>query len=144
MGERGPVPARSDQRRRRNAGQTITRVVSGVPAVATPPLDFPAHPIAEAWYHSLTASAQSTFFEPSDWQAARLVAFDLTRHLNAGRMSAQSFAAIWSAMGDLLTTEAARRRVRLEIDRTSREQVDAAETAKVTAMEAYRRGVGAS
>ena len=114
------------------------------PAVAAPPLDFPAHPIAEAWYHSLAESAQSVFFEPSDWQAARLVAFDLTRHLNAGRMSAQSFAAIWSAMGDLLTTEAARRRVRLEIDRTSREQVDATEAAKVTAMEAYRRGVGAS
>jgi hypothetical protein len=72
------------------------------------------------------------------------VAFDLTRHLNAGRMSAQAFAAIWSAMGDLLTTEASRRRVRLEIDRTSREQADAAEAAKVTAMDAYRRGVGAS
>jgi hypothetical protein len=47
-------------------------------------------------------------------------------------------------MGDLLTTEASRRRVRLEIDRTTREQVDAAEAAKVTAMDAYRRGVGAS
>lgn len=144
MGERGPVPARSDQRRRRNAIDPITRVASGGPAVDQPPLDFPAHPIAAEWYASLAQSAQSVFFEPSDWAAARLVTFDLTRHLNAGRMSAQSFAAIWSAMGDLLTTEAARRRVRLEIDRTTREQTDAAQAATITVMDAYRRDVGAS
>ncbi|MFI5493519.1 hypothetical protein [Actinoplanes sp. NPDC051859] len=29
------------------------------------------------------------FYEPSDWAAARLVAFDLTRHLDSGRVSAQ-------------------------------------------------------
>nr|WP_239153556.1 hypothetical protein [Virgisporangium aliadipatigenens] len=51
-------------------------------------------------------------------------------------------AALWSAMGDLLTTEAARRRVRMEIDRS----VDdgEADAARVAVMAAYRRGVGAS
>ncbi|HEX8626726.1 MAG TPA: hypothetical protein VF755_00955 [Catenuloplanes sp.] len=143
MGERGPVPKRADQRRRRNGDDPITRVAAGTPVVA-PLLAFPAHPIAQDWYDSLARSGQARFFEPSDWQAARLVAYDLTRHLHAGRVSAQMLAAIWSAMGDLLTTEASRRRVRMEIDRTTTAEVDAAQAAKVAVMDEYRRGVGAS
>jgi hypothetical protein len=64
--------------------------------------------------------------------AARLVAFDLTRHLNAGRVSAQMLAALWTAMGDLLTTEAAHRPVRIEIER----QADCA-AAKVRVLDAF-------
>ena len=66
----------------------------------------------------------------------------MTRHLNSGRVSAQMLAALWSAMTDLLTTEAARRRVRLEIERGD-DGADEAEAAKVRVLDAYRRGVGA-
>ncbi|GIJ50018.1 hypothetical protein Val02_69040 [Virgisporangium aliadipatigenens] len=141
MGTRGPVPKRSVERRRRNS-TGITTQVQPQSQLNAPPLDFPAHPVAARWYASLAESGQSHFYEPSDWAAACLVAFDLTRHLNSGRVSAQMLAALWSAMGDLLTTEAARRRVRMEIDRS----VDdgEADAARVAVMAAYRRGVGAS
>ncbi|MDR7279889.1 phage terminase small subunit [Catenuloplanes atrovinosus] len=76
-----------------------------------PPLDFPAHQVAAHWYRSLAESGQAVFYEPSDWAAAKLIAFDLTRHLHSGRVSAQMLAALWSAMNDLITTEAARWRV---------------------------------
>ncbi|MEV0647820.1 hypothetical protein AB0I28_21380 [Phytomonospora sp. NPDC050363] len=140
MGTRGPVPKRSTQRRRRNA--------DGVPDISPPPatlveapqLDFPAHQLAADWYASLAESGQAQFFEPSDWQAARLLAYDLTRHLNAGRVSAQMTAALWSAMGDLLTTEAARRRVRLEIDRDSGDEDDQA-AGVVAILDDYRRAL---
>lgn len=140
---RGPVPKRTDQRRRRNTPDVpTTAVVPPATPVSQPPLDFPAHPVAEAWYRSLAVSGQAVFYEPSDWQAARVVAFDLTRHLNSRRVSAQMLAAVWSAMGDLLTTEAARRRVRVEIERHG-EDAARAEAAKVAVLDAYRRAVGA-
>ncbi|MGH8791154.1 MAG: hypothetical protein ACRDXX_00710 [Stackebrandtia sp.] len=110
--------------------------------MSAPPLDFPAHRIAEDWYRSLSDSGQAQYFEPSDWQAARVLAYDLTRHLNSGRASAQMLAAIWSAMGDLLTTEAARRRVRMEILRASDEESDA-RAGVVAILDDYRRAVGA-
>jgi hypothetical protein len=141
MGARGPIPKRSENRRRRNHSAATSRVTAQG-SVARIPLAFSAHPIAAEWYASLTLSGQTQFFEPSDWQAARLVAFDLTRHLNSGRVSAQMFSALWSAMADLLTTEAARRRVRLEIERTNSRE-DAPNPAHVAAMDAYRRNVGA-
>lgn len=142
MGARGPVPKRSNQRRRRNADTRPDRVAAPAAPVSAPPLDFPAHRIAEDWYRSLSDSGQAQYFEPSDWQAARVLAYDLTRHLNSGRASAQMLAAIWSAMGDLLTTEAARRRVRMEILRASDEESDA-RAGVVAILDDYRRAVGA-
>lgn len=141
----GPVPKRSDQRRRRNkpAGGEVTTIKPPTSPVRQPPLDFPAHPIAEAWYASLAESGQALYYEPSDWQAARLVAFDMTRHLNARRVSSQMLAALWTAMADLLTTEAARRRVRMEIDRLGDDEEDEAAAAKVRVLDEYRRSVEA-
>ncbi|GIG63632.1 hypothetical protein Lfu02_80040 [Longispora fulva] len=136
---RGPVPKRSDQRRRRNAGEPVTSITPAAEPVDAPPLGFPAHELAADWYSSLAESGQSQYFEPSDWQAARLLAYDLTRHLNSGRVSAQMLAAVWSAMGDLLTTEAARRRVRMEIERDQGDE----DLAGVTALDEYRRALGA-
>lgn len=118
MGERGPVPKRSDRRIRRNkdGGEVERLSVDGGP-VEVPPLGFPTHAIAEAWYASLAESGQARYFEPSDWQAARVVAHEVGRMLNSGKASGQMLTAVWSAMSDLLTTEAARRRVRMEIER---------------------------
>jgi hypothetical protein len=74
------------------------------------------HPTAQRWYRSLRFSGQSQFFQASDWEAARYVAEAMTINLRSDRFSAEQFKGIWSAMGDLLTTEAARRRVRMEVE----------------------------
>lgn len=112
----GPVPKRSTERRRRNkSSQTQTVKASG--AVEIPEPSDTWHPIAADWYRSLGESGQAHFMEPSDWQAARYVAEVMTENLTTVKFSATLFASVWAAMTDLLTTEGARRRARLEIER---------------------------
>lgn len=121
MGARGPVPKRSTERRRRNKADApeivVVTVEENAVEVAIPPVDESWHSIARDWYLSLEQSGQSKFFEPSDWQAARYVAELISKNLRQRKISAVMFAAVWSAMADLLTTEGARRRVRMEIER---------------------------
>jgi hypothetical protein len=141
MGERGPVPKRSTERRRRNKAEggevTTASVPSGV--VQAPALDLESpHPLAVDWYASLAESGQAQFYEPSDWQVARLVAHELTRMLN-NRFSAQGYAAIMGSLTELLTTEGSRRRVRLEIERGAGEKPA---PAGVTALSDYRDALG--
>jgi len=82
-----------------------------------PPADRAWHPIARDWYRSLKESGQEKYLEPSDWQAARLVAAEMTRMLASPEADAGLLRALWSAMADLLTTEASRRRVKVEVSR---------------------------
>ncbi|MFI0465342.1 hypothetical protein ACH347_14795 [Saccharopolyspora sp. 5N102] len=107
-------------------------------AVSAPDLglDDP-HPLVEDWYRALTESAQARYFEPSDWQTARFVAHTMDRYVRSARPSSQMFAALMSAMSDLLVTEGARRRVRVEIERGQ-----AQEKASVSAIEDYKKQLG--
>jgi hypothetical protein len=138
MGTRGPVPKRSDRRVRRNkdGGEVERLAVDGGP-VEAPPLGFVTHDIAMEWYASLAESGQARYFEPSDWQAARVIAHEVGRMLNRREASGQLLSAVWSAMNDLLTTEAARRRVRLELDRGA-----PAEDGENAAVIQLRKGLG--
>lgn len=129
----GPVPKRSSERRRRNKSNDVDLVGYDGP-VEQPPTSEHWHQIAADWYSSLAESGQAQFYEPSDWQTARYVAEAMTRNLEASRFSAQMFAAVNSAMTDLLTTEGSRRRARLEIDRGSAE-----DNSPVTAIDDYRK-----
>ncbi|MEU3355264.1 hypothetical protein [Streptomyces sp. NPDC037389] len=141
MGSRGPVPKRSSERRRRNKdddGPVLVRAPSGSEPVIWPEPDADWHPVAADWYASLAASGQSRFYEPSDVAVARYVTEAMSRNLSNGRFSAQLFAAVCSAMTDLLTTEGARRRVRVELERESAEETV---PAGVTALETYRKAL---
>jgi hypothetical protein len=140
MGARGPVPKRSTERRRRNKEAKPEQVQPLVASVAAPKPNARWHPLAKDWFVSLGESGQARFFEPSDWQAARYVAEMLSRQLREKRPSAQFFQSIWSAMSDLLTTEAARRRVRIEVDR---DHGDPEQPAGVTALADYRKALDA-
>lgn len=137
VGTRGPVPKRSTERRRRNSSSNVDVVkIEGLGLVPVPEPDPSWHPIALDWYRSLAQSGQSKFYEPSDWQAARYVADVMTKNLRAKRFSAQLMASVWAAMSDLLTTEADRRRVRMEIERPDGEGEQ--QPAGVTAIADYR------
>jgi hypothetical protein len=139
MGRSGPVPKRSSERRRRNKpeGGEITSVSVRAGTVEQPPVSEEWHPIAKDWYGSLAQSGQARFYEPSDWQTARYVAEVMSRNLEASRFSAQLFAAVSSAMTELLTTEGARRRARIELERNGAVDVD--EDAAVIALDEYQR-----
>jgi hypothetical protein len=108
--------------------------------VEIPAADKNWHSLAIAWYESLAKSGQSGFYEPSDWAAARYVAELMSRGLERSHPSAQLFSSLWGAMGDLLTTEAQRRRLRVEVER---ELGEAPVPAGVTALDEYRRTLGA-
>jgi hypothetical protein len=158
VGARGPVPKRSSERRRRNKESKPTKAKAGKPkaapkAKAKPDqvadvIEIPGrrpakktwHPIAREWYDSLADSGQNEFYEASDWAAAFYVAEVMSRHLQAKRLSAQLFGSIWTAMSELLTTEGARRRARIELER---EAGGEEQPAGVTAISDYRKRVGA-
>jgi len=135
------VPKREDERRRRNKNEdgietTTVKVDEG--PVKAPDVDTEWHPIAQEWFSSLRESAQSRFYEPSDWATAKYIAEAMSKNLKQGKISGQLFAAVMSAMTDLLTTEGARRRARMEIERGP----DSSEPAGVTALNDYRKQLG--
>ena len=139
----GPVPKRSSERRRRNKpeGVEVTSVPVPEPElVECPPADESWHQIARDWYDSLAKSGQVVFYEPSDWATAKYVAEAMSRGLQGSRFSAQLFAAVSSAMTELLTTEGARRRARLEIERGKPGESE--KPAGVTALDDYRTALG--
>jgi hypothetical protein len=115
-GRGGPVPKRAEDRRRRNKVNIDT--VEMVGEVEIPPADDNWHDLAIEWYESLAKSGQSRYYEPSDWTTARYIAEAMSRNLlNPRGFSDKLFAAVLSGMGNLLTTEGERRRVRMEIER---------------------------
>lgn len=135
----GPVPKRSDQRRRRNKDSSgLTAVSSGTraSAIKAPRVSPSWHPLMKDWFRSLKASGQARFYEASDWQTARLLAEVMSQELNSGEgVKASMLAEFNRAAASLLTTEGERRRLRVELrggeDTAGRDAV-------VTAMETYK------
>jgi hypothetical protein len=136
---RGPVPKRSDQRRRRNKPAVETTKVEATKPVAKPAASKGWHPIAKGWYSSLSDSAQSQFYEPSDWHSARFAAEIMSRVANGEQVSASEVSTMAKLMSELLVTEGARRRVRMEIERG---QSAPSESKGVTALNEYRQRLG--
>lgn len=127
------VPKRSDQRRRRNKVD-ITHAPSDFEwEIPEPDEDW--HPVATQWYLALQKSGQKIFFENSDWAQAFYVAEAMSRSLRSSRLSGQLFSAVISASAELLTTEGARRRMRVELERAQAE----GDTTAADAMAAYRQ-----
>lgn len=118
MGARGPVPARSDQRVRRNKPEVPVEKIAAIGPVSIPELGFDdPHFLTVDLYRSLSESAQARFYEPSDYQIARSVLHFLDQQFKASRPSGQMVQSLFSQLTDLLLTEGARRRVRLEVER---------------------------
>lgn len=118
----GPVPKRDEDRIRRNTPDIETDKVEIHGAVVVPPLNLPfdPHPMVQDFYDSLVISGQSKFYEPSDWEYARLVCFIMQNIVTSPRPSSEMFKALQTAMSNLLITEGDRRRLRLEISRSEK------------------------
>lgn len=90
------------------------------------------HPVAKRWFDSLAESAQSKFYEPSDWALAFIIAESISRdlkpqvvgvHPETGEllfavipMKGASLSAYLKAMTALIVSEGDRRRAGLEIE----------------------------
>ena len=145
MGERGPIPKRTDQRRRVNKDPAgpVTKAPAGMRSSSGPRTPSPSrkwHPIARRWYESLKRSGQSRYYEPSDWMTAYVWAEILSGQLNAEKMSAMMLVAFEAASARLLTTEGDRRRMRLELEKPQPEDAD--QVAGVSSMETWRAKLG--
>lgn len=119
MGTRGPVPNRSDQRRRANKPEVpiIHAPSAATSRTSVPEADGEWHRLAADWFNALAESGQSQFFEASDWAQARVWAHLLSVELFKDKPSAMMIAAWSSGAAELLTTEGARRRMRIELER---------------------------
>lgn len=138
MGVRGPVPKRDGQRRRRNKESKAETVPFDGNPVEAPPAAEDWHPIARRLYESLAESGQAQFFEPSDWQQAAWLAHETSRYLEGSKRSAMMFNYLWTAWAtDLLATEGARRRAKLEIERLGAAEEDE-EATTIARLDEYR------
>lgn len=135
MGTRGPVPQRSDQRRRANKPDMPVVSARGAARPRVPAASKDWHPIAKRMYLSLKGSGQSAFFEASDWATAQLAAEATSRLLTAEKFSAMLLSAVDAIWSRLLMTEADRRRLRIELERP-KEDADA--KAAVSDLDDYR------
>ncbi|WP_109556969.1 phage terminase small subunit [Mycobacteroides abscessus] len=129
IGTRGPIPKREDQRVRRNEQEIPTEKVVAIGKVPVPDLGLEnPHPFVVEFYESIRQSAQSNYYEPSDWQFARLTMYALNEELNAVYQSGDNkgkkkplgvmkLQVLNQMMSTLLLTEGDRRRVRMEIER---------------------------
>lgn len=134
MGTRGPVPKRSDERRRRN--QPTTPTMSGTARGGEPSeLREDIHPVARSWYDALSQSGQSEFYEPSDWATAVLCAEAMDCYMR--NPNASMLGQINAMMANLLVTEGARRRVSVELVR----EPAVADVAPVASLDDRRRRV---
>lgn len=139
----GPVPKRSEQRRRRNEPEIPIDTAPAAADVTIPAAAEDWHPIATMWFESLGTSGQRVFYEPSDWAVAYLIAESISRDLKpqvvgitpeSGEpvfaiipMKGASLAAYLKAMTALLVTEGDRRRASVELQKPA--PVDADEEA---------------
>ncbi|QFG08587.1 terminase small subunit [Mycobacterium phage Vanisoa] len=126
-GTRGPIGKRDEERVRRNTPEHATETIAVHGAVVIPELgdisfDGETHPLITSMYESIRASAAVKYYEPTDWQFARLALYTLNEELIYARrggkpMGAMKLTAINQMLSALLLTEGDRRRVRLEIER---------------------------
>lgn len=130
-GKGGPPPKRSDQRRRQNqpAGGKPTKAPGAI-RVKPPAVKGSWHPTAKRFFRSLRESGQSVFYEPSDWEAAYLLAESISRELSPQAVVAGA-EVVWverpptgaaltawgRMMTSLMVTEGDRRRSQLELQR---------------------------
>ena len=137
----GPVPKRSEERRRRNkpTGPDLAKVSAASSSTKWPDPNPDWHELAVDTYLSLRDSGMAQFYEPSDVAVARYTCEAMSRNLKAeGRLGAQLFSSVLSALTNLGATEGDRRRLRIELDRTEPEVPPS-----VALMEEYRRAAGA-
>src|SRR5690606_6408633 len=121
VGTRGPIGKRTDQLR--GHGAASAREDAGVERPKADDLHWPKpldhwHPLVIEWYESLQKPAIACFLQQTDGAQARLVAQRITDQMGgSGRVSAAALAARLSAMDSLVTSEGARRRLRIEVGR---------------------------
>lgn len=164
MGNRGPIPKRSENRRRRNkperetvrakskgtAAKTTREAADKKPAeptlnrnffnedgtVKAPPFSKDWHPLAKRLWSSVRESGQSRFYQPSDWAVLYTLMDDLTYYKSLEKRPTMLLQTIMTTLTSLLLTEGDRRRLQIELTRP--DKVDEAEE-NVVVMQSWEK-----
>lgn len=122
MGSRGPIPKRSEDRRRRNkATGGVVTAKSGSDGFKPPEAGEHWHPIAVDLWNAALVSGQSVFYEPTDWVMLFSLCEDLSLYKFSSRRSGQMLQSLMSGFSSLLLTEGDRRRLQIELSRAAAE-----------------------
>lgn len=128
---RGPIPKRTTERRRRNKPEVpVVRLPHGDAHELGWPEPGEWEPFIVRLYRSLSVSPMARdYFQTDVEQAWAVMEFGHRMFNGAGThsgrgVSGQSFAAWLSALAELGTTEGARRRLRIEIERGEPENAE--------------------
>lgn len=147
----GPIPnlqADLARPRERRGGDVVPVTKGERRSVSVPHADPEWHPIARKMWDSLKTSGQAEFYQQSDWAFAYSLMDDLSFYKKPyttadgheyHKRSGQMLAVIYQSLGNLLVTEADRRRLRLELHEPEEEQEDAA----LVAIDDYRADLDA-
>ena len=128
MGTRGPVPKRSEDRKRSNAPEVeVKRGRSGMTESFKRPKANPdwSYAARRLW-DDAKRSGHSRFYEPSDWTMAYILCNVLTAFEETGYSNGQMLASINAMSTELLLTEGARRRAGIELVRDDENSEDLA------------------
>lgn len=136
----GPVPKRSEDRVRRNKPDVPIKIGQAQPA-KRPPEDKHWHVTAKRMYRSLKSSGQTAFWQDSDWEYARFVMGEVSRMLNTAGdkpLKAGHLAEVNKMMGELMMTEPARRRARVELQHVSEGEATGGSMGTVTNIKTFQ------
>lgn len=140
MGTRGPVPKRSTATARARDAKRSGTVTKGQARGGTPKA------VSSKWcaavrdlYNGCKASGQADFYEQSDWAVLWITCDLLNKQLQADRPSAQMIQTLMGTLTELMVTEGARRRLRVEL---GVEEDDGADLAVVSHIDDLRKQLG--
>lgn len=128
MGVKGPIPKRSDeghritQARKKNSELGVANAPHGETKIPSPDPDW--HPIARMIWDAALSSGQRIYYESSDWAVIYTLCDDVSYYKSQERRSGQMLASINAMMTSLLFTEGDRRRVNIELDRHTAEDLE--------------------
>lgn len=113
-----PYPKRSTERRRANIDPNLEQAEAGSRVSRPePPEHWHSHVVA--MWDALAESGQAQFYESSDWQFGFLLMERMSRLLDRDDPAPAAWRGVDEGLARLLVTEGDRRRMRLELERTS-------------------------
>lgn len=136
----GPVPNRSDQRRRRNKDDIDIEKAAPANEATIPDANPEWVPAVTRWYEALGESGQAVFYESSDWAQAWILADLLNSQMDSFKPNGMIISAWLHGAGELLTTEGARRRMRIELAKGKK--ADPEQVAAIASLDAFRDRFG--
>lgn len=137
MGTRGPVPKRSDEGHRttraRKRGVSKVAAPVGGGEFEVPEPDEEWHRIAKDLWAAALVSPQRKYYTATDWMVLYSLCDDLSYYKSMGKRSGQMLASLNSMMTSLLLTEGDRRRVQIELEVRTEEELESAGVASMRA-----------